>query len=167
LSREYEGGKQAQRAERERRLGEIGQRFETRQAEISRQGDATLRALDEDRAARHDARQRAYAAQLAAQQAEVDAARRELDDLVGQAADRRAKQAAGKAGPGGAGPFADMDLGALPGARTTVVGTFNAAAVSGLGLGGGVFQEMKQQLNRIADNGARLLQEVQLGGRWE
>jgi hypothetical protein len=167
LSREYEGGKQAQRAERERRLGEIGQRFEARQAEISRQGDATLRALDEDKAAKHDARQKAYAEQMAAQQAEVDNAKRELDSLVGQAADRRAKQAAGKAGPGGAEPFADMDLSALPGAKATVVGTFNAAAISGLGLGGGIFQEMKQQLNRIGDNGARLLQEVQMGGRWE
>ena len=55
----------------------------------------------------------------------------------------------------------------MPGAKASVVGTFSAAAVSGLGLGGGVFQEMKQQLSRIGDNGAKLLQEVQMGGRWE
>ena len=55
----------------------------------------------------------------------------------------------------------------MPGAKTSVVGTFSAAAVSGLGYGGGVFVEMKNHLAKIGDNGERLLDEVQAGGTWE
>ncbi len=104
---------------------------------------------------------------LADSQADVDAAKKEFDAARGEAAAKRAAMGKGKGGPGEGGQFTPMDLDAMPGAKASVVGTFNAAAVSGLGLGGGVFEEMKHQLNRIGDNGEKLLDEVQMGGRWD
>jgi hypothetical protein len=125
-----------------------------------------LKSLESDKNADQAKRTKEYEAEVKARQSEVEAARRELDALRAEAADKKAKQAASK-GAGEGGAFSDMDLGNLPGAKATVVGTFSAAAVSGMGLGGGVFQEMKQQLNRIGDNGERLLQEMQMGGTWD
>ena len=55
----------------------------------------------------------------------------------------------------------------MPGAKTSVVGTFSGTNLSGLGYGGGIFVEMKNQLSRIADTDEKLLGEVQQGEAWE
>jgi hypothetical protein len=125
-----------------------------------------LKSLESDKDADQTERTKEYEAEVEARQAEVEAARRELDALRVEVAGKKAQEVASK-GKGEGDAFSDMNLGNLPGAKATVVGTFSAAAVSGMGLGGGVFQEMKQQLNRIGDNGERLLQEVQMGGTWD
>ena len=167
LASEYDQTKRKQTAEREQKLAAIGGQFEARQREIDQSTQGALGELDKEKERKHSERQAAYAKQMADSQADVDAAKKEFDAARGEAAAKRAAMGKGKGGPGEGGQFAPMDLEAMPGAKASVVGTFNAAAVSGLGLGGGVFQEMKHQLNRIGDNGEKLLDEVQMGGRWE
>jgi hypothetical protein len=167
LAADYDRTKREQTADREQKLAAIGGQFEARQREIDQNTQGAMGELDREKERKHTERQAAYAKQLAESQSEVDAAKQEFDAARAEAAAKRAAMDRDKGGPGEAGRFTPMDLEAMPGAKASVVGTFSAAAVSGLGLGGGVFQEMKHQLNRIGDNGDKLLQEVQMGGVWE
>jgi hypothetical protein len=167
LAADYDQTKRQQTADREQKLAAIGGQFEARQREIDQSTQGALGELDREKERKHAERQAAYAKQLADSQADVDNAKKEFDAARAEAAAKRAAMGKDQGGPGEPGKFAPMDLDAMPGAKASVVGTFNAAAVSGLGLGGGVFQEMKHQLNRIGDNGDKLLQEVQHGGVWE
>ena len=73
-----------------------------------------------------------------------------------------------KKGPGGPGKaFTPMDLENMPGSKVSTAGTFNAFGVAGLGLGGGVFQDIKRGIDKIAGIDEKMLREMQEGGRWD
>ncbi len=167
LDEDYAAEKGRRERETQSKLAGLGKGYEDREREIARDRDAVLGGLDQAKREETDRRHAAYAKQLQASQAAVDAARKEFDDARKEAADKRAakERADREADYAGKRDFSAME--GMPGAKTSIVGTFSAAAVSGLGYGGGVFVEMKNHLAKIAGIDEKLLQEVQAGGTWE
>ena len=167
LDEDYAAEKGRRERETQSKLAGLGKGYEDREREIARDRDAVLGGLDQAKREETDRRHAAYAKQLQASQAAVDAARKEFDDARKEAADKRAakERADREADYAGKRDFSAMD--GLPGAKTSVVGTFSSTNLSGLGYGGGIFVEMKNQLSRIADTDEKLLGEVQQGAAWE
>lgn len=166
MEADYNRTKNQQAADRQRKLAEIGGQFEARQREIETNTSGAIEALEQDKDRKHAERQAAYAKQLADSQAEVDAAKKEFDAARAEAAKKRGEMDK-KKGPGAPGKFAPMDLDMMPGSKVSTAGTFNTFAVSGLGLGGGVFQDIKRGIDKIAGIDEKMLHEMQDGGRWD
>ena len=167
LDQDYTAARRKQESESQSKLAGLGKGYEDRQRQIAQDRDAVLGGLDQAKREETDRRHAAYAKQLQASQAAVDAARKELTTPARRppTSGRRRNGPTGRADYAGKTDFSAMD--GMPGAKTSVVGTFSAVAVLGLGYGGGVFVEMKNHLAKISDNGDRLLDEVQAGGTWE
>jgi hypothetical protein len=92
-------------------------------------------------------------ARVGTAQAEVDAARKELDEALAKAREARDRAAAGGPNlPGHVVPGTLPDISALANVKASVAGTFSGAVLSGLGTGTGVQEKMENHLGRIAES---------------
>ena len=90
LDEDYAAEKGRRERETQSKLAGLGKGYEDREREIARDRDAVLGGLDQAKREETDRRHAAYAKQLQASQAAVDAARKEFDDARKEAADKRA-----------------------------------------------------------------------------
>lgn len=130
------------------------------EAAADAQAEATKRKIESDRQATVDQlaadKLQADAARgkrVGTAQAEVDAARRELDEALAKARSAREQAAAGGLNlPERVAPGTLPDITALSAVKESVAGTFSGEALSGLGTGAGVQERMENHLARIAES---------------
>lgn len=136
--------------ETQQKLAATGQSYEDRKKEIEEEKTGTLKNLDQDRVAKHRARQEQYAADLKASQAAVDAARKQWEDARAEAARAKAAMNAPEL-PGGARKVLPDIAGNLAAAKASVVGTFSGEALRGLGSGADVQEKMEKHLAQLPE----------------
>ena len=132
--------------------------------------ERAMRSVDEEQAAKKKALEQEYDQRIAAAQAEVDAARKEWQAAIGEAKKKRqASEAEDKALDMPRGPD-DYDFEGINQAVAEVrrnmfaaQGTFNAAAIPGMGLGG-VGERTAKATEATAKNTQKLLEHAKLGG---
>jgi len=153
-------------AEQKRRSEAATAEYRRRMAEIGQEYEATAAELDREAAAAHAKRQKKHRAQLAAARAELEAARKEWRDALAEA-DQESRRTAREGPPKGRDFKAALR--ALPGtlsfaaAGLEALGTFNAVAAFGLGVGT-TAERIANATEQTAKNTGRLLDEVQEGG---
>ncbi len=140
----------------------------TRQAKrqaIDEEERGTLEALEEERQRRHVARRRQYDADLKAAEDAVGEAKRQWQEVLDEAARKRAeiKETAAPEGIKGIGDLEGFDFGGLAQRSISVVGTFNPLAAGGLGTGGPL-ERAARAGEETAKNTRKLVQQAQHGG---
>ena len=132
--------------------------------------ERAMRSVDEEQTAKKKALEDEYDQRIAAAQAEVDAARKEWQDAIGEAKKKRqAGEDEDKALDLPRGPD-DYDFEGIGQAVAEVRrnmfaarGTFNAAAIPGMGIGG-VGERTAKATEATAKNTQKLLEHAKLGG---
>lgn len=149
LDKDYDRASRQRQRETAAKLAATGQNYSDRQNEIEQERTGALKNLEDDRNAKHRARQERYAADLKASQDAVDAARKDWDNAKAEAVRAKAALNAPELPGGKVGQIPDIS-GTLAAAKSSVEGTFSAYALSGLG-GSNTEEKMEKHLARIAE----------------
>lgn len=156
LDEEYNKASRQRQRETQEKLAATGQSYEDRKKEIDQGRTGALGVLEDERKAKHAARQKQYAEDLKRSQDAVDAARKEWEDARAQAA--RAKDALNAPELPGVASGGIPDMGNLSATKSAVAGTFSGAALAGLGTGTSVAEKMEGHLAEIKVGMGRLVE---------
>jgi TolA-binding protein len=166
LNEDFQREQQSRQRETNQQLAGIEGDRQRRQSEIEQQRTGTLDVLEEDRQRAHAERQRQFDADLKESEDALAAARKEWEDALAEAANKRAAAETG-------GPVrvkqAETDLSGLDELIDTtqrkvdVVGTFNPLAAANLGADS-LSERTAKASEQVAANTKRLVQEAQHGG---
>lgn len=167
LQEDFQREQQTRTQQTREQLAGIEQNRQRRQTEIEGQRTGTLDVLEQDRQRAQAEHQRQFDADLASSQDALDAARKEWEDALAEAARKRLAAEAER----GRSRFkqAEADLSGLDELIDTtqrkidVVGGFNPLAVRGLGADS-LTERTAKASEQIAANTKRLVQEAQHGG---
>ena len=166
LNEDFQREQQSRQRETNQKLAGIEGDRQRRQSEIEQQRTGTLDVLEEDRQRAHAERQRQFDADLKESEDALAAARKEWEDALAEAANKRA--AAETGGPDRV-KQAETDLSGLDELIDTtqrkvdVVGTFNPLAAANLGADS-LSERTAKASEQVAANTKRLVQEAQHGG---
>ncbi len=166
LNEDFQREQQSRQRQTNQQLAGIEGDRQRRQSEIEQQRTGTLDVLEEDRQRAHAERQRQFDSDLKESEDALAAARKEWEDALAEAANKRA--AAETGGPDRV-KQAETDLSGLDELIDTtqrkvdVVGTFNPLAAANLGADS-LSERTAKASEQVAANTKRLVQEAQHGG---